>query len=127
MRLIDSEFQKTFITTYQSFTTPYVCLQKLIQRYNTPPKFPKDRATKVKLKITVVLKYWIENQFEDFDSRTVSALSDFINNTLINDGYENVAKMLAKEISKKVMLCLNEGVNSVMLFNSWMNKRRRSR
>lgn len=36
--LLDMEYVKTFLLTYQSFTTPAKLLQKLIQRYHVPIK-----------------------------------------------------------------------------------------
>jgi hypothetical protein len=56
---------KTFITTYQSFTTPSKLLEKLIQRYDAPAnKVPKDKSLQIRQRVSVVIKYWVENQFK---------------------------------------------------------------
>lgn len=74
----DTNFVKSFIMTYQSFTSAWVVLDKLMQRwgklhidtvrYEGPPtKIDDTELLKIKLRVCVVLKYWIENQFHDFD------------------------------------------------------------
>jgi hypothetical protein len=57
---------------------------------------------KIRLKICIVLKYWIEHQFEDFDRRIIATLNEFINVTLINDNHPDLSKLLDKELKKKV-------------------------
>jgi hypothetical protein len=48
-----------------------------------------------------VLKYWIENQFEDFDKKIIDTLYHFINDVLPKDGHPDGAKLLIKELNKK--------------------------
>ncbi len=52
-------------------------------------------------RVGVVLKHWIEKQFDDFDRKSLNILMDFINNTLMKD-QETLARTLQKELSKKV-------------------------
>jgi hypothetical protein len=44
----------------------------------------KERVRAVQLRVAVVLKYWVETQFNDFDMDLVNTLFDFIDNTLVS-------------------------------------------
>jgi hypothetical protein len=102
-QLTDNKFLKTFITTYQSFTTPAKLLEKLIQRYQAPPdRIPKKTIVQIQLRVAVVVKYWVENQFKDFNDTLISKLYEFYDKRLGVDGHENLAKLLHKELDKKV-------------------------
>jgi hypothetical protein len=50
----------------------------------------------------VVLKYWVATQFSDLDEDMIAKVYNFVDNTLKNDGYEELAAMLKKEITTKV-------------------------
>ena len=94
---------KTFITTYQSFTTPSKLLEKLIQRYDAPAtKVPKDKVIQIRQRVSVVIKYWVENQFKDFHESLVGKLFDFYEKKLAVDGHEELAKLLKRELEKRV-------------------------
>jgi hypothetical protein len=43
VRFTDSNFLHTFITTYQSFTTPHKLFEKLLQRYHIPEGRVEDK------------------------------------------------------------------------------------
>ncbi len=59
----DNRFLKTFVTTYQSFTTPAKLFEKLLQRYNVRrDRVDAGRVKAIQLRVCVVLKYWVENQ-----------------------------------------------------------------
>lgn len=53
----DIEYLKTFLLTYQSFTTPQKLLQKLIQRYHVPqkPGMSDEEYKKVLLQFKILL------------------------------------------------------------------------
>jgi hypothetical protein len=101
---------QTFITTYQSFTTPYKLLEKLkqryfyhivfflISRYNAPEKIDKDPKVirQIQLRVSIVLKYWVENQFKELDDDLITDLSDFFNQFAAFHG--GVADLLRKEL-----------------------------
>ncbi|KAF2076085.1 hypothetical protein CYY_002599 [Polysphondylium violaceum] len=94
----DSKFMKTFITTYQSFASPGLLFSKLIERFNVPDWYSKDRQKilTIQQRVIVVLKYWIENQSSDFDQDVIDQIYYFIDHTLAtsSDGYGGLAKQL---------------------------------
>lgn len=53
--------------------------------------------------MSVVLKYWVATQFSDLDEDMIAKVYNFVDNTLKNDGYEELAAMLKKEITTKVI------------------------
>eukprot|EP01119_Soliformovum_irregulare_P008636 TRINITY_DN2173_c0_g2_i1.p1 TRINITY_DN2173_c0_g2~~TRINITY_DN2173_c0_g2_i1.p1 ORF type:complete len:1338 (+),score=458.05 TRINITY_DN2173_c0_g2_i1:150-4016(+) len=98
---VDTQFRQTFMITYQSFSTPSAFLEKLLQRYEVPSRIPEDKKTTIRLRVGIILKYWIENQFEDLDTKSIGLLTQFINRTLEADNQQSLASMLKKEIAKK--------------------------
>ncbi|ELR16435.1 nucleotide exchange factor RasGEF, putative, partial [Acanthamoeba castellanii str. Neff] len=109
----DSNFLHTFITTYQSFTTPHKLFEKLLQRYHVPEGRVEEKMKEaIRLRVSVVLKYWVATQFSDLDEDMIAKVYNFVDNTLKNDGYEELAAMLKKEITTKL---LNQSWNSTKL------------
>jgi len=99
----DNKFLRTFTTTYQSFTTPWIFFEKLKQCYNVPEHFSKDKANQLRLKVVIVLKYWVENQLDDFDDDLVIRLQEFIKNNLAQQkGLARVADSLLKYLEEKI-------------------------
>ncbi|KAJ6239114.1 ras guanine nucleotide exchange factor i-related [Anaeramoeba flamelloides] len=102
----DTDYLHTFLMSYQSFTTPRDFLDKLIERYHVPKrqdqKFVEYQKIKKTIQISIgrVLKKWIETYFSDFNHRLISEMSNFIDNVLVNDGNENLAKLLRSSINK---------------------------
>eukprot|EP00727_Mastigamoeba_balamuthi_P001244 m51a1_g11116 putative ras guanine nucleotide exchange factor (1535) ;mRNA; r:94500-106068 len=97
----DTKFMKTCITTYQSFCTPRELLKKLAERYNAPAeRLPKPLIEAIRMRVGVALKYWIENQFDDFDRKTVEELLQFIEG-FKRDGHATLAQALANEVAQK--------------------------
>jgi len=94
----DASFMRTFIVTYRSILTPLELLSQLIRRYEEPGE---NLAKVVRLRVTVVLKYWIENQFQDFDDDLIDKLFSFANtldpslSSLLLTELENKVKMRA--------------------------------
>ncbi|KAL6061251.1 Ras guanine nucleotide exchange factor domain-containing protein [Balamuthia mandrillaris] len=100
----DATFMKTFIVTYHSFTTPKELFEKLVQRYNVPPHLNVSEEEKklVQLRVVVVIKYWVEHQFHDFDSKLMDKLYAFLGGTLKKrPGQEQMADMLCSELEKQ--------------------------
>lgn len=97
----DSNFLNTFITTYQSFLSPWALLEKLKQRYQVPPsKNPKD-AQVIRLRVCVVLQHWIKNQFDDFNENVIEGLESFIKGTIQKEGGGVMAGRLINELDKQ--------------------------
>eukprot|EP01088_Endostelium_zonatum_P017527 TRINITY_DN51_c6_g1_i2.p1 TRINITY_DN51_c6_g1~~TRINITY_DN51_c6_g1_i2.p1 ORF type:complete len:672 (-),score=126.98 TRINITY_DN51_c6_g1_i2:112-2127(-) len=90
---VDPSFQKTFVTTYLSFTNPYVLFSKLIERYRVPPgRLQDDMLARVKLRTSIVLKYWIEHQFYDLDQDLVEKIYKFTSEELTTE-FAKMVKM----------------------------------
>lgn len=118
---------KTFLTTYQSFTTPTKLFEKLIQRYpffffcsisyfffsfnykleftfNYPMKEKdkdKEKSKQIQLRVAIVFKHWIESQFKDFDDSLIQKMFDFFENDL-KTAHEELATILKKELQRLV-------------------------
>lgn len=60
---------KAFLATYQSFTTPLQLFTKLMERYDVPSFIDQSTANKVRLRVAIVLKYWIQTQFYDINEQ----------------------------------------------------------
>lgn len=76
----DNAYLYAFLLTYRSFTTPHELMDKLIARYNLPPpnaktitkseftKWQEEVLQQVRLRVTQVIKFWIENHYHDFEN-----------------------------------------------------------
>jgi hypothetical protein len=107
----DNAYLYAFLLTYRSFTTPHELMDKLVNRYNIPP--PKKDISKqefavwyrevlnqVRLRVTQVVKYWIENHFYDFDDDLLKKLQDLIALMEKTEGH-SYAKQLLRALEKK--------------------------
>ncbi|KAL6047267.1 Guanine-nucleotide dissociation stimulator CDC25 [Balamuthia mandrillaris] len=80
----DLMFVKTFLMTYQSFTSPQKLLTKLFQRYDVPGQSAEENSTKtaiIQLRVINVLKKWLEENYSDFDEKMITSLREFITET----------------------------------------------
>ncbi|KAL9647807.1 hypothetical protein ABK040_001333 [Willaertia magna] len=76
----DNAYLYAFLLTYRSFISPHELMDKLINRYNLPPPNPKgiskldfsswqeEVLQQVRLRITQLVKYWLENHYYDFEN-----------------------------------------------------------
>eukprot|EP00004_Rigifila_ramosa_P008455 TRINITY_DN1969_c0_g1_i9.p1 TRINITY_DN1969_c0_g1~~TRINITY_DN1969_c0_g1_i9.p1 ORF type:complete len:1509 (-),score=360.80 TRINITY_DN1969_c0_g1_i9:71-4597(-) len=104
----DLQFTKAFITTYRSFTTPTVLLQKLFQRWDMPePKDPAQRvdwkkrlAQPIKLRVCNVLLLWIEKYYNDFEPEHLKLIQDFVFQ-LAQEGADPLAAKFTNLLKKK--------------------------
>ena len=100
---LDNQYLKSFITTYRSFTRPWQLWRKLMDRFNVPPNtLESPRAHAVKMRVAIVLKYWVDHRFYDFDDELVGDIRRFIDNNL-SDAMKELAKGLNNELEKKLM------------------------
>jgi hypothetical protein len=92
----DNAYLYAFLLTYRSFTTPHGLMDKLMFRYNIPPpayilektdkqemmlefgKWQSEYLNQVRMRITQVLKYWLEKHHYDFtaDDRLVEKVQN---------------------------------------------------
>ena len=101
---VDRNFLKTFITTYRSFTTPHQLFAKLLERYHIPDDLKYEdssRANKTQLRVAVVIKYWLDTQFYDFDDNLILRIEQFCE-TLSNDKLTSMSLRLTEQIQAKV-------------------------
>ena len=123
----DLEYFKTFMLTYQSFTTPEKLLQKLIERstcsfithtrflhkhrYHVPRRDQTAEEWRlvsghVQERVGNVLLAWVRDQWTDFSKFLVKSLKSFIDNDLRLDGNLTLAKSLSTYLNNKVLLSL---------------------
>ncbi|PRP81071.1 Ras guanine nucleotide exchange factor [Planoprotostelium fungivorum] len=97
----DSIDSVTFIRTYRSFATPSELLDMLKQRYTEfDPEMDEKRMRAIQLRVAVVLKYWIENSLNDFDTHLMGVLEDFLR-SIGEGGLKSVAQDLLKYVRRK--------------------------
>ncbi|KAJ3424532.1 ras guanine nucleotide exchange factor i-related [Anaeramoeba flamelloides] len=96
---------KTFLMTYQSFTTPKKLLTKLIQRFNIPSEkeeIYKGRKKIIRLRVCNFLKFWIADYFEDFQPKLLPELENFIENEIKNANMSKMANNLKEIIERNL-------------------------
>lgn len=95
---------KTLITTYQSFTTTHDLLNKLMERYEVPEEHADIRLP-IQLRVCNIMRFWVTHYVDDFDTRDIKTLSDFVETKLTqNPTYEKYAKKIQNMISKVLPL-----------------------
>jgi hypothetical protein len=100
--VIDQTFIRTFVTTYQSFTTPLALFEKLNQRWFVPSHIPRERTIRLQMRVGIVLKYWIEHRFDDFTEDLLGWLNKFVDTTIAREpAHTGLASMLAKLVKEK--------------------------
>eukprot|EP01104_Vermistella_antarctica_P002641 TRINITY_DN12854_c0_g1_i1.p1 TRINITY_DN12854_c0_g1~~TRINITY_DN12854_c0_g1_i1.p1 ORF type:complete len:1121 (+),score=328.85 TRINITY_DN12854_c0_g1_i1:409-3771(+) len=100
--ITDMRYANTFMTTYRSFCTPYALFGKLVERYQVPAKtLPLDKARAVQECVCSVITSWLSSQFEDFDTRLLERVADFVRTTVPQDGHDIVAKRMASLLDEK--------------------------
>jgi hypothetical protein len=93
---------KTFMLTYQSFTTPSLLLEKLLQRYNVPSSYPADKRIQVQLRVAEILKIWMERNFVDIDNRVAGRIKEFITDKLEKDGHNDLVRLLGGVLQRRL-------------------------
>ncbi|KAJ3437416.1 ras guanine nucleotide exchange factor i-related [Anaeramoeba flamelloides] len=100
-------FLKTFLMTYQSFTSPKTLLTKLFQRYHVPKRnelneddFIKKKKC-IQIRVCNVIKLWVLSNWKDFSSSMQKELNNFLNKTLKQDKHQVIAQTLQKAIDRQ--------------------------
>jgi hypothetical protein len=104
----DNKYMRTFLATYPSFTDAHVLWSKLMDRYEVPETTDADTRDKVRLRVCVVLKHWLETQFADFDEDLLRRLSRFLTKRLTADGMNSMAEQLRKIMVTQQRLAEND-------------------
>eukprot|EP01080_Neovahlkampfia_damariscottae_P009809 gene9809-2134_t len=107
--LLDLNLLYSFMFTYKTFSTSNEILDKLNLRYNTIPKteeefkqfsiFQKKKLHPIRIRITQIIKHWIEKHFIDFDSKLLKRVIEFCNE-MKETKSENLAISIEKTIKK---------------------------
>eukprot|EP00026_Physarum_polycephalum_P002344 Phypoly_transcript_02350.p1 GENE.Phypoly_transcript_02350~~Phypoly_transcript_02350.p1 ORF type:complete len:840 (+),score=167.09 Phypoly_transcript_02350:149-2668(+) len=97
----DTDYMKMFITMYESFTNPYILLEKLTQRHNVPPTVDSSRVLALQLRVCVLLKYWVDNHGDEVDDDVASRIGQFIETVLVPAGQTEMAHLLSEQLRKK--------------------------
>ncbi|KYQ96804.1 Ras guanine nucleotide exchange factor [Tieghemostelium lacteum] len=96
-----NEYKKIFFLTYQTFTTAEVLLSKFIQIYLL---LISDSESTEAFQVMQLLKFWVEQQPNDFNDKLLTTLTNFNDNQVSNNQW---SKNLRQAISK-----LNENQNN---------------
>jgi son of sevenless len=107
----DNDSLYTFMLCYRSFISPYELIKKLKLRYLTPyPQYMKSSNDQsewiqselipIRLKISQILKLWLEHHFYDFDPELTELIVDFIK-LMKNTNGKNLASSIETTLLKK--------------------------
>jgi len=92
----ESNYTKSFIMTYQSFTDPATLLAKLKERFkDIPEDISASERSQVELRVCVVLKYWIETRVFDFDSQLLHQLREFLQGPVAKQNSEMANRLVS--------------------------------
>eukprot|EP00011_Vannellida_sp_DIVA3-517-6-12_P012909 CAMPEP_0114606058 /NCGR_PEP_ID=MMETSP0168-20121206/1369_1 /TAXON_ID=95228 ORGANISM="Vannella sp., Strain DIVA3 517/6/12" /NCGR_SAMPLE_ID=MMETSP0168 /ASSEMBLY_ACC=CAM_ASM_000044 /LENGTH=1173 /DNA_ID=CAMNT_0001816917 /DNA_START=278 /DNA_END=3796 /DNA_ORIENTATION=- len=97
---IDNAFLRTFVCTYRSFSTPVQLLEKLQERFAVPDTLAA-REKAIQLRVCVTLKYWVQNQFPDFDDSLIIRLFTFLNH-VEDAGHSAMADGIRQQLKEKM-------------------------
>jgi len=106
----DTEFQRAFLMTYQSFTTPERLLQKLMQRFQVPEKRhsnnePEIRGstTTIQLRVVGILKKWLELHWGDLNEQQSENFKSFLEKQI-----KSTNKLLYNQLQSALQRRTNE-------------------
>ena len=105
---IDLQLSQTFLSSYKSFTTAEETWSKLKERYNVPAAVSEDEKRKVRVRICMFVKKWLEvKRTGDIKPDLMMEIMDFIEKTLPEDGLQDMQgallKLLTGSASEKVI------------------------
>ncbi|KAJ6248620.1 ras guanine nucleotide exchange factor i-related [Anaeramoeba flamelloides] len=98
------KYMKTFLMTYQSFTTPAKLFSRLMQRYHVPitqgitEEEYKIKKQCIQLRVCNVLKTWLSENFSEFNRKLLDKVINFLDQTVSKSN-----KPIAETIKKKIL------------------------
>lgn len=126
---LDVTFLSAFITTYQSFTTPWMLMDKLMERFAGPPPntvaVDENTLLTIRLRVCVILKHWIDKQFFDLDKSLIDTLEHFVKKELcskegalaeMGKRLSNSLDQFLEELNKTKFQNLSESINIMVFF-----------
>lgn len=110
----DPVHQRTFLTTYRSFTTPETFLKKLQQRYHVPrvikgmekigdEDWERKIKTPIQLRVLNVIRDWVKNHFQDFNERLLQELMAFLD-SIEDDTMKKLATQIKANVDRKLQV-----------------------
>eukprot|EP01114_Cavostelium_apophysatum_P007339 TRINITY_DN1942_c0_g1_i1.p1 TRINITY_DN1942_c0_g1~~TRINITY_DN1942_c0_g1_i1.p1 ORF type:complete len:1639 (+),score=512.30 TRINITY_DN1942_c0_g1_i1:223-5139(+) len=96
---LNRECLMVFLLTYKNFATPDLLLTKLEQRYQTPSTVNAKEANKIKMRICLFLKSWMESVYEDHSPELKEKIFQFIEGPIKQD-FSSLAEGLAKSVQQ---------------------------
>lgn len=131
---LDVTFLSAFITTYQSFTTPWMLMDKLMERFAGPPPntvtVDENTLLTIRLRVCVILKHWIDKQFFDLDKSLIDTLEHFVKKELcskegalaeMGKRLSNSLDQFLEELNKTKFQNLSESINIMVFFFFFSN------
>jgi hypothetical protein len=99
----------TFLTTYNTFTTPLKLIRKLIQRYHVPERkfatqaekdnFQKMVVNMIQVRVCSILKLFVEDYYADLNEDVLNILQVFVKGLpSTSRTYVTLATLLAKKV-----------------------------
>lgn len=101
---LDGDTLRTFLLTYNSFTSPKTLFEKLRERYNIPEekatKMEPEMLKKKQLRVINVMKKWLETCFLDLDDNLINDVFAFCEK-LRADGNTSLATLIDNSLLSK--------------------------
>ena len=114
----DQEFVSIFFTTFASFTSPEILLQKIMERYNVPlgRTFSKDEISNIQLGCQEVIYLLLTKCYHNLTKKFENTLTEFVDN-YITEG------MMAKKIRMAILnrVCFPKMKNIKLFFHLLKN------
>eukprot|EP01102_Stenamoeba_stenopodia_P020108 TRINITY_DN7734_c0_g2_i2.p1 TRINITY_DN7734_c0_g2~~TRINITY_DN7734_c0_g2_i2.p1 ORF type:complete len:552 (+),score=95.95 TRINITY_DN7734_c0_g2_i2:3-1658(+) len=102
------DFMKTFLVTYQYFTTPETLLKLLLRRYylrqpadEDPEEWKRVVQVPVQLRVFNIIKTWLEYYFSDFSEKMIHSLKQFAANILVAMKSEQILRLIKQQQSNQ--------------------------
>ena len=87
------------MTTFRSFTTPEILLNKLIQRYRVP-ETSAESPLPIQLRVCNALKLWVDSQYKDFTGDLLIQLQEFLDELAQIKAYSKFASSIRQTLQK---------------------------
>jgi len=106
---VDPEYLDAFLLTYESFTSSFTFLNKLIQRFNVPPNFIPNLSQEefelhvqnpIRVRVCNVLRKWIELSCAEMPEELTSRIGEFAQTIAQDPSTFSLAKILNNSLRR---------------------------